>query len=88
MDALASTSFVAHLAIMLMPAMLLQQVIGAMTATVLPVGEVPTVEHGENTGTLTADAGAARARVAIVTMGSALRESAPVLPLTRRERRR
>lgn len=36
MDALMSTRFVAHLAIMLMPAMLLSQIIGAMTITVMP----------------------------------------------------
>jgi O-antigen/teichoic acid export membrane protein len=36
MDALASTSFVAHLAIMLMPVMLLSQIIGALTITVMP----------------------------------------------------
>ncbi len=37
MDALASTSFVAHLAIMLMPAALLFQIIGDMTFTIMPV---------------------------------------------------
>jgi len=36
MDILVSTSFVAHLAIMLMPAMLLSQIIEAMTSTVVP----------------------------------------------------
>jgi O-antigen/teichoic acid export membrane protein len=36
MDALVSTRFVAHLAIMLMPAMLLSQIISAMTITVMP----------------------------------------------------
>ncbi len=36
MDALVSTRFVAHLAIMLMPTMLLSQIIGAMTITVMP----------------------------------------------------
>lgn len=36
MDALESTRFVAHLAIMLMPVMLLSQIIEAMTITVMP----------------------------------------------------
>jgi O-antigen/teichoic acid export membrane protein len=36
MDALASTSFVAHLAIMLMPGLLLSQIVWAMTITVMP----------------------------------------------------
>ncbi len=36
MDALVSTRFIAHLAIMLMPGMLLSQVIGAMTITIMP----------------------------------------------------
>jgi len=36
MGALASTSFVAHLAIMLMPGLLLSQIIGAVTITVMP----------------------------------------------------
>lgn len=36
MDALVSTRFVAHLAIMLMPAILLSQIIGAVTITVMP----------------------------------------------------
>ena len=36
MNALASTRFVAHLAIMVMPGMLLSQVIGAMTITAMP----------------------------------------------------
>lgn len=36
MDALVSTSFVAHLAIMLMPGLLLTQIIGAATVTIMP----------------------------------------------------
>lgn len=36
MDTLVSTRFVAHLAIMLMPGLLLSQIIGAMTITVMP----------------------------------------------------
>ncbi len=36
MDTLASTSFVAHLAIILMPGLLLSQIIGAVTITVMP----------------------------------------------------
>ncbi|MBE3143119.1 MAG: hypothetical protein IMZ61_04245 [Planctomycetes bacterium] len=36
MDSLASTRFVAHLAIMLMPGMLLSQLIGAISITVMP----------------------------------------------------
>jgi O-antigen/teichoic acid export membrane protein len=36
MDALVSTRFIAHLAIMLMPGILLSQVIGAMTITIMP----------------------------------------------------
>lgn len=36
MNSLASTSFVAHLAIMLMPGVLLSQIIGAMTMTAMP----------------------------------------------------
>ena len=36
MSALASSSFVAHLAIMLMPAVLLSQIIDAMTITIMP----------------------------------------------------
>lgn len=36
MDFLASTSFIAHMAIMLMPSLLLSQIIGAMTITTMP----------------------------------------------------
>jgi len=36
MDALVSTSFVAHMAIMLMPGLLLSQIIGPLTMTVMP----------------------------------------------------
>ena len=36
MDAMVSTSFVAHLAIMLMPGLFLSEIIGAMTITVMP----------------------------------------------------
>lgn len=36
MDSLASTSFVTHLAIMLMPGLLLSQIVGAMTITAMP----------------------------------------------------
>jgi O-antigen/teichoic acid export membrane protein len=48
MDALVSTKFIAHLAIMLMPGMLLSQVIGAMTITIMPAASAyeATGNHG------------------------------------------